>query len=140
MTDLTIVGSVLFDRNHKPRKERFFKNREMLPKSVIISIAQKCSNLQCLQLDRCVLGPHFNTAFFPANIEILVIRSAIFVKKSSFFRNIWNNLRRLKELRIENIQNFNKVDCYAVLDSVKIDFDIKFGAGDHSPSFIFYKI
>ena len=70
MIGLTIVGSVLFDRNHRPRKERFFKNKEMLPKSVIISIAEKCSKLQSLQLDRCVLGPHFNTAFFPENLDL----------------------------------------------------------------------
>lgn len=139
-SNLTVIGSVQFDRNHKPRKERFFKSKELLPKSVINSVVKNCPKIKVLQLDKCVIGPHFNTLLFPQSLEILAVRSTIFVKKTSFFSNIWKNLKNLKELRVENIQNFNKHDCYAVLDSVNIDFNIKFGTEHHSPSFIFYKI
>ena len=137
---LSVVGSVKFDRNFKPRKERFFKSRELLPKLVINRIVLKCPIIKTLELDKCVIGPHFNTSFFPKSLETLILRSTIFVKKSSFFTNVWTNLSNLKELRMENIQNFNKDDCYAVISSRNIDFDIKFGVNQHSPTFIFYRL
>ena len=134
---LTIVGSVEFDRNHKPRKERFFKCKELLPMSVISRVTKNCPELRELSLDRCVIGPHIKNTLLPPSLEILTVRSTIFVKKTSFFRDIWTNLPRLRELRVENIQNFNKEDCYAVLVSLKIDFDVKYV--ERSPSFIFYR-
>ena len=135
--NIKIIGSVEFDRNHKPRKERFFKSRELLPRSVITRITQNCPSLEGLFLDKCVIGPHINTTLLPPCLEILTVRSTIFMKKTSFFRDIWTNLPRLRELRVENIQNFNKEDCYAVLVSLKIDFDVKYV--ERSPSFIFYR-
>ena len=135
--ELKITGTVQFDRNKKPKKEKFFKSRELLPSSVISSVVQNCDNIRLLHLDRCVLGPHMNTKWFPQTLETLIVRSTIFVKKASFFSNIWTHLKQLKELRVENIQNFNKDDCYAVIESLNIDFDVKFD--DLCLSFIFYR-
>ena len=134
---LRIIGSVQFDRDHKPKKERFFKSRELLSRSMISRISEKCPTLKVLCLDRCVIGPHLKTTFLPPSLEILTVRSSIFVKKTSFFRDIWTNLPALRELRVENIQNFNKDDCYAILVSLRIDFDVKYV--ERSPSFIFYR-
>lgn len=134
---LKVVGSVEFDRNHKPKKERFFKSRELLPRSVISRITQNCPSLVRLTLDKCVIGPHIKTTLLPPQLEVLTVRSTVFVKKTSFFRDIWTNLPRLRELRVENIQNFNKDDCYAILVNLKIDFDVKYV--ERSPSFIFYR-
>ena len=136
---LTITGKLKFGKNSAPKKEKFFKSSELLPKFVLSYIKTNCQEIEVLILDKCVLGPHINTVVFPKHLKKFVIRSTIFVKKSSFFSNIWVNLPNLKELRIENIQNFDKTDCYAVLSSLNIDFDVKFENHETSPSFIFYK-
>ena len=134
--NLRIVGSVQFDKNRKPRKERFFKGREMLSSSVIRHISESCPNIETLTLDRCVIGPHIKTSQLPLKLKVLTLRSAIFVRRASFFDNIWKNLKHLQELRIENLQNFRKADCYAVIESRDIDFDIKSLDGF---CFIFYR-
>ena len=135
---LKITGKLKFGKNSAPRKEKFFKSCELLPKYILSYIRTNCPGMEVLILDKCVLGPHLNTVVFPKSLKKFVIRSTIFVKKSSFFSNIWVNLPNLRELRIENIQNFDKTDCYAVLSSLNIDFDVKFENHETSPSFIFY--
>ena len=139
VTNLVIRGKLQFDKNCKPRKEKFFKSCELLPKHVLNYMRNNCLQIRVLTLDKCVLGPHINTSIFPKCLTMLVIRSTIFVKKSSFFSDIWSNLPNLKELRIENIQNFDKSDSYAVVSSLNIDFDIQFKNHEKSPSFIFYR-
>ena len=134
--NLGITGSVQFDKNRKPKKERFFKNREMLSSSVIKYISENCPGIDTLTLNKCVIGPHIKTSMFPSELKILTLRSTIFVKKASFFNDIWKDLKKLRELRIENLQNFTKDDCYAVIESRDIDFDIKSHDGF---CFIFYR-
>ena len=73
--NIKIIGSVEFDRNHKPRKERFFKSRELLPRSVIARISQNCPSLEGLFLDKCVIGPHINTTLLPPCLQVLTVRS-----------------------------------------------------------------
>ena len=134
--NLRIIGSVQFDKNRKPKKERFFKGREMMSSAVIKHISENCPDIKSLTLDKCVIGPHIKTSQFPLKLKILTLRSTIFVRRASFFENIWKNLKQLQELRIENLQNFKKADCYAVIESRDIDFDIKAFNGF---CFIFYR-
>ena len=108
----------------------------MLSSSVIRHISENCPNIETLTLDRCVIGPHIKNSLFPLKLKVLTLRSAIFVRRASFFENIWKNLKNLQELRIENLQNFRKADCYAVIESRDIDFDIKSLNGF---CFIFYR-
>ena len=108
----------------------------MLSSSVIRHISEKCPNIETLTLDRCVIGPHIKTSQLPLKLKVLTLRSAIFVRRASFFDNIWKNLKHLQELRIENLQNFGKSDCYAIIESRDIDFDIKSFNGF---CFIFYR-
>ena len=127
------------DSKRRPRKEKFFKSSEFVPSYILSSLAPRCGHLSKLTFDRCVFGPGLKSSSFPDTLDSLTFRSCIFVRKSSFFDAIWSNVPSLKELRIENILNFSKRDCYAVVTSLSIDFDIQFSSGDSSPSFIFYK-
>lgn len=137
---LSVLGSVQFDKRNRPKKTKFFKTKELLPKKVITKSHESCINLKILHLKKCVLGPHLNNSLLPPGLEILIIESCVFVKKSSFFTNIWTNLKNLRELRVEDIQNFDKDDCYAVIESAKIDFDISFSHGRCSFNFIRTKL
>ena len=106
---------------------------------VICHLSPVTCHLSPVTCHRCVFGPGLKSSIFPETLDSLTFRSCIFVRKSSFFDAIWSNVPSLKELRIENILNFSKRDCYAVVTSLSIDFDIQFSSGDSSPSFIFYK-
>jgi hypothetical protein len=106
---IIIRGRLQFDRNCKPRKEKFFKSCELLPEHVLSCIRSNCQHIKTLILDQCVLGPHINASMFPRSLKKLVIRSTITVKKSSFFSKIWSHLPNLKELRVENIQILTKM-------------------------------
>jgi len=136
---LTVLGSVKLDKKQRPRKERFFKSTEFVPTFLLTGLTQRCARLRKLTFDLCVFGPQTKSSLFPPTLEQLTFRSCIFVRKSSFFDSIWSNIPSLKELRIENILSFSKRDCYAVLTSLSIDFDIQFSNGAASPSFIFYR-
>ena len=136
---LTVLGSVKLDKKQRPRKERFFKSTEFVPTFLLTGLTQQCARLRKLTFDLCVFGPQTKSSLFPPTLEQLTFRSCIFVRKSSFFDSIWSNIPSLKELRIENILSFSKRDCYAVLTSLSIDFDIQFSNGAASPSFIFYR-
>ena len=52
---LSIRGRLQFDRNCKPRKEKFFKSCELLPKYVLSYIRSNCLNMKTLILDQGVL-------------------------------------------------------------------------------------
>ena len=136
---LAVLGSVQLDKKRRPKKERFFKSTEFVPTYLLTGLAQRCSNVRKLTFDLCVFGPQTKSSVFPRTLEQLTFRSCIFVRKSSFFDAIWANVPSLKELRIENILSFSKRDCYAVVTSLNIDFDIQFSNGAASPTFIFYK-
>jgi len=136
---LTVLGSVKLDKKQRPRKERFFKSTEFVPTFLLTGLTQQCARLRKLTFDLCVFGPQTKSSLFPPTLEQLTFRSCIFVRKSSFFDSIWSNIPSLKELRIENILSFSKRDCYAVLTSLSIDFDIQFSNGAASPTFIFYR-
>ena len=136
---LTILGRLRIDKNFKPLKEKFFKSSELLPKFVFDHIGHHCDHLETLIFDQCVLGPHINPAMLPKCLIKLFIRSTIFMKKSSFFKDIWDKLVNLKEIRVENMLNFDKKDFYDLISSPNIDFDIKFSDNDRTPSFVFYK-
>ena len=136
---LTVLGSVKLDKKQRPRKERFFKSTEFVPTFLLTGLTQRCARLRKLTFDLCVFGPQTKSSLFPPTLEQLTFRSCIFVRKSSFFDSIWSNIPSLKELRIENILSFSKRDCYAVLTSLSIDFDIQFSNGAASPTFIFYR-
>lgn len=134
---LRIIGTVKFDKRNKPKKTKYFKSKELLPKFVITSLSEKCSQIKILHLDKCVLGPHLNNSLLPQTLETLIVKSCVFVKKTSFFTNIWSNLKELKELIVMDIQNFDKDDLYAVIISTKIDFDILSDPGENG--FVFYR-
>ena len=136
---LTVLGSVKLDKKQRPRKERFFKSTEFVPTFLLTGLTQRCARLRKLTFDLCVFGPQTKSSLFPPTLKQLTFRSCIFVRKSSFFDSIWSNIPSLKELRIENILSFSKRDCYAVLTSLSIDFDIQFSNGAASPTFIFYR-
>ena len=136
---LTVLGSVKLDKKQRPRKERFFKSTEFVPTFLLTGLTQQCARLRKLTFDLCVFGPQTKSSLFPPTLEQLTFRSCIFVRKSSFFDSIWSNIPSLKELRIENILSFSKRDCYAVLTSLSIDFDIQFSNDAASPTFIFYR-
>ena len=136
---LTVLGSVRLDKRRRPKKERYFKSIEFVPTFLLTGLAQRCTNLRKLTFDLCVFGPQTKSNVFPPTLEQLTFRSCIFVRKSSFFDAIWANVPSLKELRIENILSFSKSDCYAVVTSLNIDFDIQFSNGAASPTFVFYK-
>ena len=134
-----LQGHLKLDSKRRPRKEKFFKSSEFLPLYLLSSLSPRCANLTKLTFDRCVFGPGLKSSIFPDTLVSITFRSCFFVRKSSFFDAIWSNVPSLKELRIENILNFSKRDCYAVVTSLSIDFDIQFSSVDTSPSFIFYK-
>jgi hypothetical protein len=136
---LAVRGRLRLDARQRPRKERFFKSSELVPSQLLAGLKLRCHALTSLTFDRCVFGPHVKTAAFPSTLLSLTFRSCIFVRKSSFFDDIWSNVPGLKELRIENILSFSKRDCYAVVTSLNIDFDIQFSNGAASPTFIFYR-
>lgn len=136
---LSVTGPLRLDTNLRPTKERFFKSAEFVPGYLLNTLSSQCCNLTHLTFHKCVFGPHTKSSALPKSVKILNFRSVVFVRKVSFFTDIWTNLPHLEELRIENLLNFNKSDCYAVLSSASIDFDIQFSNHHKSPTFVFFR-